>query len=59
MIQLTVYKPDGQKLYPNVTDLRTEDGVLKFDTRTNPSDNAYSTVRTNLPFIVEEAFPAR
>ena len=58
MIQVTIYKPDGNTLnFTNVTSVSTENGVLKFDHRPVPgSQYAYNTVKTTCTYYIEETF---
>ncbi|HUD23023.1 MAG TPA: hypothetical protein VMQ60_09290 [Acidobacteriaceae bacterium] len=53
MAKVTLYKPDGNVFYQNVSNIRVEDGVLTFESKGHLDFKGVKVTAT-VPFVVEE-----
>ncbi len=56
MIQVTIYKADGNKTFQNITSVSIKNGILKFDFHPDPKTHGYMQVTTTCPYYLEEMF---
>jgi hypothetical protein len=56
MIQVTIYKSDGNKTFQNITSVSIKNGILKFDFHPDPKSHGYMQVTTTCPYYLEEMF---
>ena len=56
MIQVTIYKSDGNKTFQNITSVSVENGILKFDWHPDPKSRGFLQITTTCPYYLEEMF---
>lgn len=56
MTQVTIFKPDGNVLFQNVSAVEIVDGALRFDWRPDSTSYGYKRITTTCPYYVEETF---
>ncbi|HMG86922.1 MAG TPA: hypothetical protein VK574_14415 [Terracidiphilus sp.] len=56
MIQVTIYKSDGNKTFQNITSVSVENGILKFDWHPDPKSRGFMQITTTCPYYLEELF---
>lgn len=53
MAKITIFRPDGQKVYDNINVTSIEGGAVMFVIPSGTSQFQTETITTNLPFFIE------
>lgn len=53
MARITIFRPDGQKIFDKVEVTAVENGVVHFSVPRGSNEFDAQSILTNLPFIIE------
>jgi len=59
MADITVYRPDENRLFANATEIRIENGVLTFYWRGDSMSFESTKITTTCPYFIEEKIGGR